>query len=102
MCLRADSRELESRPINPSSKARESLDSRANRLVDFGTGDYRHGSIGDREVWPFPNGAFISDYARPQAFRRTNPPPRLRTRESVAVLSFGMVPAPRRTNREPP
>jgi hypothetical protein len=34
-----------------------------------------------------------------QAFRRTNPPPRLRTQESVAALSFGMVPSTRRTNR---
>src|SRR6267378_6629716 len=39
--------------------------------------------------------------ACPQAFRRTNPPPRLRTQESVAALSFGMLPSTRRTNRGP-
>jgi hypothetical protein len=46
--------------------------------------------------------AFISPYACPQAFRRTNPPPELRTQESLAALSFEMAPGTRRTNRGPP
>src|SRR5262245_44206342 len=48
-----------------------------------------------------PNEAFISHCACPQAAGRTNPPPRLVPRESVAAVSFGMVPSARRTNRGP-
>ena len=40
-------------------------------------------------------------YVWVRPFRRTNPRPRLRTQESVAALSFGMVPSTRRTNRGP-
>ena len=40
-------------------------------------------------------------YVWVRPFRRTNPPPRGGTQESVAALSFGMVPATRRTNRGP-
>src|SRR5215831_8257913 len=80
------------------------LPSCAHYLFGWTPGALGHGpecqdlSRAGRSLASPATGAAISHRACSQLFRRTNPLLQLRTQESVAALSFGIVPAKQRTN----